>query len=113
MKTMENNPFTIVGMADKDIINEGQQKIEFGKTQRKSIAVLKQARADAHFERLGLKKNKRYDGKGYKVLIKYRGGLYRWENLIRTTPKSIYIRSFGYKNDERRININVINEIKG
>ena len=108
MKTMETNPFTIVGMADKDIVNEGQQKVEFNKSQKKTVAKIKQTNADNHFDRLGLKKNKRYDSMGYQVLIRYKGGISKWEDLIRTTPKSAYIHCYGYKNDERRINISAI-----
>jgi len=105
MKTMESNPFTIVGMADKDIVNEGQEKVEFQKTQKKNIAKHKQKTADDQFKLLDLKKNKRYND--VEVLVRYKQGP-KWETLIRTTPKSVYIPGYNYKNNERRINIRSI-----
>lgn len=106
MKTVSKEPFDqIVGMADKSVVNQGKEKFDHSKRVQKSIAKSKQDLADMHFQRLGLKKNKSYDFKGVDVLIRYKGGSEEWEQLTRTTPKSAYIRCYGYKNNERRINI--------
>jgi len=111
MKTLSREPFDrIVGMADDSVVNEGKEKFEYNKIANKRITKRKQDIADVHFERLGLKKNKRYSY--VDVLVRYKQGQ-EWEELTRTTPKSVYVRCYGYKNNERRIPIDSILDVRG
>jgi len=110
MKTLSREPFDrIVGVASNDMVNEGLEKFESNKQIGKANAKRKQDMADYHFERLGLKKNKSYSF--VDVLVRYKEGP-KWKELVRTTPKSVYIRCYTYKNNERRINISSIDDIR-
>jgi hypothetical protein len=110
LKTFEKQPFDkVVGMADKFTLNEGKDKLDNIVQSNKTVAKIRQARADDFFANLGLKKNKNYMGSGLRVLVEYKNDIYRWEVLIRTTPKSVYIPS-GSK--ERRIPIHSVRQIK-
>lgn len=106
LKTYEKQPFNaVVGMADVSQLRAGEEMDQRLKNSKKLKAQIKQEMANGHFTRLGLAKNKSYYSNGIQVLVNYRGNLSKWETLLRTTPKSVYIRCYGYKNDERRIPI--------
>lgn len=104
LKTYEKQPFNaVVGMADVSQLEAGKRVDDAIKTNKKHRAQIKQNLADQQFARLGLAKNKNYYSHRLEVLVRYRGDVTKWERLMRTTPKSVYIHCFGYKNDERRI----------
>jgi len=110
LKAYSDQPFDkIVGMADEFTLQEGQDKLDNIVEGRKTIAKIKQERADDFFSRLGLKKNKNYRGAGLRVLIEFKNDIYQWHELLRTTPKSVYIPN-GYK--ERRIPVHSVRKIK-
>lgn len=112
LKSIVEKPFdSIVGMADDSVVNEGIQKFEFSDMVKKDRKIKKQIIANDNFERIGLRNNMNYVSLGMKVLVRYRN-VTRWETLIRTTLKSVYIRCYGYKNDERRIDVRSIIEAK-
>jgi len=104
MKSNNKTPFDkIVGMAEGSLVDDGLARFEQSKQYKKAVAKTKQVRADSNFERLGLQANKHYGSMS--VYVKYKGGMVKKETLIRTTPKSAYVRCYGYKNNERRIPI--------
>ena len=110
LKSFEKQPFDrIVGTADSMTLKTGQDKVDRIKSGNKTIAKMKQERADDFFTRLKLKKNKNYMGFGLQVLIEYKNDIYKWHMLIKTTAKSVYIPS-GSK--ERRIPIHSVRQIK-
>ena len=110
-KTMNREPFDkIVGMSDESIVNEGKEKFEHSKQMKKMVAQHKQNAADNHFDRIGLQSGKRYGN--IEVTVGYRGGVRKVETLIRTTAKSAYVYCFGYKNNERRIPIGSVVNIR-
>lgn len=104
-----DNPFTnIVGMADIKDFNMAVTAEKNDKDRRKIKAKTSQDTANKGFDRLGLKKNKKY-GNGVEVLVKYRGGS-KWKELDRTTAKSVYV----YENARpRRIPLRAIAGIRG
>ncbi len=109
LKSREIQPFDeVVTMADISQLNEGQEKIERMKQFTKMKKLAKQNEADSHFDRIGLFPGKSYRHDGINVLVEYKGGKMEWETLLRTTPKSVYILKYGYKNDERRIPVSSI-----
>lgn len=110
LKAYSEQPFDkIVGMADDMTLKEGKDKADRIVEGNKTIAKMKQERADDFFSGLGLKKNKNYMGSGLRVLVEYKGDIYKWHVLIRTTPKSVYVPN-GLK--ERRIPVHSVRKIK-
>lgn len=110
LKAYSDQPFDkIVGMADDTTLKQGKDKAESIVEGNKTIAKIKQARADDFFANLGLKKNKNYMGSGLRVLVEYKNDIYKWHVLIRTTPKSVYVPN---GNKERRIPIFSVRQIK-
>jgi len=98
LKTYEKQPFqAVVTMADVSQLNQGKEKIDRMKQYDKMKKLVKQSSADGHFDRIGLVKNQNYFNKNTHVMIEYKGGKCQWERLIRTTPKSVYVRCYGYK----------------
>lgn len=113
LKTYEKQPFQeVIAIADLKDLKTGQEKDNQLKQYKKSVEQTKNQIADQHFYRLGLRKNKSYYGMGVDVLIQYKSGNQRWDQLCRTTAKSVYIVCNGYKNNERRIPISSIIRIK-
>jgi len=110
LKSYEKQPFDkIVGNADDMTLKTGQGEVDRINAGNKAVKKLRQDMADNSFTRIGLKKNKMYQGSGVYVLIAYKGDIYKWHELIRTTLKSVYILN-GYK--ERRIPVGSVNKIK-
>ncbi len=110
LKAYSDQPFDkIVGMADDMTLKQGKDKADSIVQGNKTIAKLKQERADDFFSGLGLRKNKNYMGSGLRVLIEYKNDVYKWHVLIRTTPKSVYVPN---GSRERRIPIHSVRKIK-
>jgi len=110
LKSYEKQPFDkVVGTADGMTLKTGKDKVDRINAGNKAIKKMRQDRADDFFSKFGLKKNKNYMGSGLRVLIEYKDGYYRWHELIRTTPKSVYIPN-GHK--PRRIPISSVRQIK-
>ena len=110
LKSFEKQPFNkIVGTADEMTLKTGQDKVDRINAGNKAIKQVRQDRADDFFSGLGLKKNKNYMGSGLRVLIEYKGDIYKWNVLVRTTPKSVYVPN-GSK--DRRIPISSVRKIK-
>lgn len=105
LKTYNDQPFDeIMGMATKDQLNDGVEKVEQIKENKKITAVIKQDRANDKFASLGLVSNLMYRG-NFEVLVDYRTGA-RWETLERTTAKCVFLTS------GRRIGIRSILEAR-
>jgi len=110
LKSYEKQPFNkIVGNADESTLKTGQDKVDRINAGNKAVKKLRQDMADNTFASIGIKKNKSYQGSGVHVLVGYRGDVYKWHELIRTTAKSVYIPN-GYK--ERRIPVGSVRKIK-
>ena len=78
---------------------------------------MKQQIANAKFVSLGLKKNFDYSRNhyNYRVQINYKGGK-QWRDLIRTTPKSVFIWESDFHKDigkQRRIDVRHIIAVNG
>ena len=110
LKTFDNQPFDkVVGMSINGELREGKDKLNDIIRGNRAVKKLRQNAADDTFKSIGLKKNKQYQGYGLHVLIKYKNDIFKWHELIRTTPKSVYIPN-GYK--ERRIPVGAVVKIK-
>lgn len=110
LKTFDKQPFDkIVGMSINGELNEGQNKLDRITKGNKAVSKLRQDMANNTFKSIGLKKNKNYQGSGINILIEYKNGYFKWHELIRTTPKSVYILNV-YK--ERRIPVGSVRKIK-
>jgi len=101
LKTFSRQPFdNIMGMADTEQLNNGIEKVNRIKENKKARAAYRQELANNNFASLGIISNYSYNG-SYKVLVNYKDGA-RWETLIRTTAKCVFISS------GRRINVRSI-----
>lgn len=110
LKTTRLNPFdSIVGHASDDQLEHGKERLRIAKEAKKRREDYKQDRADAKFANVGLAKNLDYRDLGRQVLINYSYGTV-WRDLVRTTPKSVYVDDGGQK--PRRVSIYKVLRVK-
>lgn len=110
LKSHRVNPFdSIVGYAHTDQLEDGKEQFRIAKEAKKRQEEYKQARANNQFIWLGLAKNLDYRDLNRQVLINYSYGAV-WRDLVRTTPKSVYVDEGGQK--PRRISIHKVLRVK-
>ena len=105
LKSYNDQPFdNIMSMSDSEQLNNGIERVEQIKKNKKIRDAIKQDKANDKFVSLGLFSNRSYSGT-YRVLVNYKGGS-KWEILERTTAKCVFLTS------GRRISIRSILEAK-
>ena len=98
--------FDVVGMADDQDLDHALDRESEIKANKKLIDKSNQAYADAQFEAIGIRTSTRYND-GTQVQVRYKSGP-KWEYLIRTTKRCVYIEDPWGKNRERLIKIHAI-----
>lgn len=106
-KTIDPNPFTVVGMADSNDVQRGVDRLTHAKEIQKAKRKSSQELADARFSELGLKKNYNYEKNGLHVEVSISGW---FAKLIRTTAKCVYVK-FSYSDKIRRFNISKVSYV--
>jgi curved DNA-binding protein CbpA len=102
-----NTPnFDVVGLAHPDDLRIGQNRVQSIKEIKKENDKHRQNRANVAFVNLGLVRNKNYEFNNYKVYISG----YGWRNLVRTTNRCVYFKTF-YDSREKRASINKVEEV--